>query len=117
MTGISVMTIAAGRDAHLHNLLAGLAAQSRPPDECIIAFMQRTPYDLGSLPDLPFPVHQIRVDAPEPDALPLARARNRAALAAAGDRLVFLDVDCIPHPELIADYARALDGSAAPFGR
>ncbi|GAA3272456.1 glycosyltransferase [Sphingomonas yabuuchiae] len=30
--------------------------------------------------------------------LPLATARNAAAEAAVGDKLVFLDMDCIPTP-------------------
>ncbi|MGR3468489.1 MAG: glycosyltransferase family 2 protein, partial [Shimia sp.] len=55
------------------------------------------------LPDLPFPVRQIEVLGEE---LPLARARNRAAAEARGAQLVFLDVDCIPGPDALADYAK-----------
>jgi len=40
--------------------------------------------------------------------LPLAAARNAAAGGAIGDALVFLDMDCIPAPSLIADYAAGL---------
>ena len=47
------------------------------------------------------------------DALPLAAARNAAARAAVGDQLIFLDMDCIPVPELVADYAGFLDAQDA----
>ncbi|MCJ8141243.1 glycosyltransferase family 2 protein [Falsirhodobacter halotolerans] len=96
---VSVLTIAKGRDAHLKNMMLGLARQTVPPVELIIAHMQDTPY--ADLPDMPFPVRQIAVTGAE---LPLARARNVAAGAASGAMLVFLDVDCIPGPTLIADY-------------
>jgi GT2 family glycosyltransferase len=44
----------------------------------------------------------------EDSGLPLAAARNRAAELAGGAYLVFLDVDCIPDPDLCADYHHAL---------
>lgn len=50
--------------------------------------------------------------------LPLAAARNRAAeraLGAGADVLVFLDVDCLPGPDLIERYATA--ASADGVGR
>ncbi|QUS37125.1 glycosyltransferase [Falsirhodobacter algicola] len=100
----SILTIASGREAHLRNVLLGLSRQTAPPHEVIIARMQDAPYDL---PPMPFPVRQIHV----PGTLPLARARNMAAAAATGEMLIFLDVDCIPHPTLVADYtAPAFDG-------
>ena len=37
---ISVCTIARGRDAHLRNLIAGLAQQTVSPQELVIAYMQ-----------------------------------------------------------------------------
>nr|WP_274705426.1 glycosyltransferase [Sphingomonas sp. H160509] len=37
--------------------------------------------------------------------MPLAAARNRAAAAARGDQLIFLDVDCVPAPTLVGRYA------------
>jgi GT2 family glycosyltransferase len=49
-----------------------------------------------------------RVVAIEGADLPLARARNQLAGAARGELLVFLDVDCIPAPGLLAAYAAAL---------
>ncbi len=100
---VSVVTLAGGRPDHLRNVVAGLGRQSRLPVELIVAVMQDETYDL---PDAPFPVRQMMIAT---DAgLPLATARNAAAKAAAGEVLVFLDMDCIPTPTLVADYATAL---------
>src|SRR5690606_12090639 len=52
------------------------------------------------------PTRLVRCDT-EDGALPLARARNTgaaAALEAGADLLVFLDVDCIPGPDLVGRY-------------
>jgi GT2 family glycosyltransferase len=99
---ISVCTLASGRAAHLHNLVLGLNAQDVPPDELIIAVMQAEPYDL---PDTNFPVRQLMIGG---KGIPLAAARNRTAEAASGETLIFLDVDCIPEPSFVGDYARLL---------
>jgi GT2 family glycosyltransferase len=95
---VSVVTLAGGRAAHLKNLMLGLAEQTRLPDEFVIAYMQDAPYE--DLPEMPFPVRQVHV----PGKLPLAKARNTLAREASGDFLVYLDVDCIPAPALVADY-------------
>lgn len=104
MTTVTALTIAAGRAEHLRNVIRGFDAQTTPPDEMIIAVMQPQPYD--GLPQVGFPVRQIMVP-PRDGQLPLAAARNAAADAARGDVLVFVDVDCIPGPDLVADYAAA----------
>lgn len=98
---ISVCTLAQGRDAHLRNLVLGLAQSHHPIDELVIAVLQDEPF---MLPEVPFAIRQVLL----PDArMHLSRARNRAAREAQGDLLVFLDVDCIPEPSLIGDYAAA----------
>lgn len=102
MSTVSVVTLAKGRSAHLRNVLLGLERQSQAPAEFIVAVMQDAPYDL---PEVDLPVRQILVPGTE---LPLAAARNRGVAAATGDVVVFLDVDCIPAPDLVADYARGL---------
>lgn len=102
MSTVSVVTLAKGRPAHLRNVLLGLERQTELPAEFIVAVMQDAPYDL---PEVGFPVRQILVPGTD---LPLAAARNRGVAAAGGDAVVFLDVDCIPAPELVADYARGL---------
>lgn len=99
---ISVCTLARGRAEHLRNVVRGLNAQRHPPDELVIAVMQAEPYDL---PETHFPIRQLMIGT---SGIPLAAARNAAAEAAKGDMLVFLDVDCIPDPDFIADYARLL---------
>jgi GT2 family glycosyltransferase len=100
---VSVVTLAGGRPDHLRNLVIGLSRQTVAPAELIVAVMQDAPYDL---PEAPFPVRQLMIAGGE---LPLAAARNAAARSAIGHALVFLDMDCIPTPTLVADYARRLD--------
>jgi GT2 family glycosyltransferase len=107
---LSVLTIASGRPRHLANLLRGLAQQTLRPRELVLGVMQPEPY---ALPHTPFPVRQVRL-APAPE-LPLAAARNAAARAAEGAVLAFLDVDCIPAPTFVADYARAAKPGAGLF--
>jgi len=97
----SVLTLAHGRETHLANLLAGVSQSRVPPRELVIAVMQDERYDLRQAS---FPVRQIVLGG---GGIPLAAARNAAARAASGELLVFLDVDCIPHPALLADYVRA----------
>ena len=97
---VSVLTLARGRADHLYNVVLGLTRQTRPPQELIIGVMQDEPYT--DLPETTFPVRQVMIDG---TALPLARARNRMAAEATGEMLIFLDVDCIPAPRLVADYA------------
>ena len=101
----SVCTLARGRADRLANLVAALDRQTQPPHELVVAAMQPEPYEL---PDMRFPVRQVRVPGKR---LPLARARNAAADAIEGDTLVFLDVDCLPLPDHLETIAA--DGSAA----
>ncbi len=96
---VSALTLARGRGAHLRNVILGLTRQTRQPDELVIGVMQDTLYD--DLPQTDFPIRQVQVTGQE---LPLSRARNTVAAEAKGACLVFLDVDCIPAPDLIADY-------------
>ncbi|KQT43232.1 sugar transferase [Aureimonas sp. Leaf454] len=90
--------------------MQGLARQTRPPAELVIAWMQDAPH--ADLPDPGCPVRHIHVPG---DPMPLAAARNRAAEAAACELLVFLDVDCIPSPGLVEAYGTAAAGRAGLF--
>lgn len=98
----SVLTLVRGRRDHLTQLMNGLSRQESKPSEFIIAWMQPEP--LEDLPDPGCPVRHVLVAG---DALPLAKARNRAAEAAEGELLIFLDVDCIPSPGLVSAYQAA----------
>ncbi|CAO4150835.1 glycosyltransferase family 2 protein [Methylorubrum aminovorans] len=98
----SVLTLVRGRADRLRHLLHGLARQTARPRELVIAWMQ--PEQAPDLPDPGCPVRHLHVPG---EPMPLAAARNRAAEAATGDLLVFLDVDCIPSPTLVAAYADA----------
>lgn len=100
----SVLTLVRGREQHLHRMIEGLNRQSVPPGELVIAFMQPRP--MQDLPPTNFPVRTVVVDR---TYLPLAEARNAAARAATFRNLVFLDVDCVPAPTLIASYMDGLE--------
>ncbi|NGM37555.1 glycosyltransferase [Methylobacterium sp. DB0501] len=97
-----MLTLVRGRADRLGNLMRGLGRQTARPRELVIAWMQPEP-----APDLPDPGCPVRHLVVPGEPMPLAAARNRAAEAAAGDILVFLDVDCIPGRSLVAAYAQA----------
>lgn len=99
---VSLLTLTRNRRPHLLNLMESLRRQSRKPDELVIACMQ--PAIEPDLPEIGIPVRQFTVPG---DDLPLAAARNRAAEAAAGETLIFLDVDCVAAPGLVARFADA----------
>lgn len=93
---ISVLTLVRGRQVHLEHLIAGLQSQERIPDEVIIAYMQDEP---PKVPD--DGLLRIRLIHVGGEPMPLAKARNRAADAAEGSILAFLDVDCIPDSQFV----------------
>ncbi|PZO65055.1 MAG: glycosyl transferase [Paracoccus denitrificans] len=97
---VSALTIARGRRDHLVNTIIGLTKQTSVPAELVIGVMGNEPYP--DLPQADFPIRQILIPG---DELPLAKARNTVAREAVGDVLAFVDVDCIPAPSLIEDYA------------
>jgi GT2 family glycosyltransferase len=103
-TTVGVVVIAADRDEHLARLLDGLAEQARRADRVVVVDMAGTA-DLTT--GAPFDVERVAV-ARDGSTLPLGAARNAGAAALGCDVTVFLDVDCIPHPSLVADYAAAL---------
>ncbi|GEL43621.1 glycosyl transferase family A [Methylorubrum extorquens] len=105
-----MLTLVRGRADRLRNLMWGLARQTLRPCELVIAWMQPEP--APDLPDPGCPVRHLHVPG---EPMPLAAARNRAAAAASGDLLVFLDVDCIPGPTLVAAYADAATSERGLF--
>jgi GT2 family glycosyltransferase len=110
----AVITIAHGRHRHLLFQQHGLAVAAPPPDHYIVVAMddQRISPALGTRE--PFAdVLDLRASS---ERLPLAGARNHGAehaLHNGAELLIFLDVDCVPHPQLIARYAAA---AARPGG-
>ncbi|WP_062209794.1 galactosyltransferase-related protein [Aureimonas sp. AU12] len=98
----SALTLVRGREAHLANLMTSLDRQTRRPDELVIAWMQDAPHE--DLPEIAIPVRHVVVPG---DPMPLAGARNRAAEAARGETLIFLDVDCVASPTLVESYVGA----------
>ncbi|MCF7549379.1 galactosyltransferase-related protein [Pseudonocardia sp. WMMC193] len=104
----AVVTTVAGRAGHLRRQRAALG-------ECLHDGLHVVVGMGGRAPESPGPeTVRLEVDA-SPEGLPLAAARNAGAAAAldrGADLLVFLDVDCIPGPDLPASYtAAARDGA------
>lgn len=97
----AVITLNKGRGAHLARLLEGLG-RGAPPDACIVVEMGG---DDEPLPDLSFPIERVAFAR---EGLPLAAARNAGRRAATCEKLVFLDVDCIPSAGLVAGLAEAV---------
>jgi glycosyltransferase involved in cell wall biosynthesis len=105
---ISVVVTTYNRPDALRAVLAGLAAQSDRGFEVLVA-------DDGSRDDTRqlvertaagFPVRLAHVWQDD-DGFRAGAARNRAAAAAKGGYLIFLDGDCVPRPDFIAQH-RAL---------
>lgn len=96
MHDLSVITIVRDRQAHLMRLVEGLVASTVAPAELIVVDMSQKP---TALPPLPFLSRRIDF---ETDGLALAAARNAGAREASNERLLFLDVDCIPRRNLVS---------------
>lgn len=111
MSGLSVLTLARGRTAHLRNLVEGLRRSEQIPHELVVVDMNDEPVSLDAAD---FPIRLVRM--PE-SRLPLAAARNLAAKLSTGARLLFLDADCIPSRGLFGAVDRVLenhDGLVCP---
>jgi hypothetical protein len=83
-------------------MIEGLRRSRRPPFELVVVQMGGAVFEP---PPADFPIRIERIDT---DGLPLAAARNRAALRAQGEALVFLDVDCIPMSDCLGRLADEL---------
>lgn len=109
-----MVTVVAGRAAHLHAQRAGLERSGVPVAEHVVVAMG-DPGVAGTVTTAPGSVTLVEMDVDGP-RLPLARARNTGAAAAlerGADLLVFLDVDCVPGTRLVERYraAAALPGA------
>jgi GT2 family glycosyltransferase len=98
----SVLILVKDRRDHLENVLVGLELSSLVPDEVIIVHMNEAVYDLHT--SLTVKSYMVQDD----HSLPLARARNVAVQYATYDSLIFLDADCIPAKDTLAELVSAL---------
>ena len=111
MNHISVCTIYAKRKLHLQNLVKGLIQSSVYPDELVIVCMNDR---LPELPQTPFEITTATINTDD-GTLPLAAARNKAAAIARGDKLIFLDVDCISDRDLVSIFNYHLEREDALY--
>ena len=104
---ISVLTTIYNRPEHLRLLVAALQAQTRRPDELIVADDGSNAETVAAMTRL-LPACGIaaRVVRQEKDGYRLAAARNMAIRAATGDYLVFLDCGIVPLPDTLAVHER-----------
>ncbi len=100
----AVITTVHGRAVHLRNQRAGLGRGRSPIDLHVVVAMDDP--RVADVDDGDLPTVLVECDT-EDGALPLARARNtgaEAAIADGAELLIFLDVDCIPGPDLTNRY-------------
>lgn len=107
---ISVCTLYSRRSSHLQNLIQGLIESKMHPLELVIICMNDS---LPELPSTPFQINSFTINSPH--KLPLAAARTKASFIANGEFLIFLDVDCIPHPDLVETFAYHLENEDALY--
>ncbi len=111
----AVITLVAGRHAHLALQRRGLLAGELRPDLHVVVSMN-DPHARDVL-DSHAPCPDV-IDLPHrPGPLPLARARNTGAahaLSSGADLLIFLDVDCVPGTRLVPRYLQLAASEPSP---
>lgn len=107
---ISVCTLYSRRTSHLQNLVQGLIQSNIYPAELVVICMNDS---LPELPATPFKIKSSVINSPH--KLPLAQARTKAASIAGGEFLIFLDIDCIPHPDLVETFTYHLEQEDAVY--
>ena len=104
---ISVVVTTYNRPQALCLVLRALLSQDQPPFEIVVAddgsgdTTRQAIRQMASGADIPIR-HLWQTD----DGFRAASARNMAVAAAQGELIVFLDGDCIPRPDFIAQHAR-----------
>lgn len=95
------------RPEALAAVLASVAAQTRPPDEVVVADDGSSPAVRAAIDSLiarsPLPV---RLVSQPHEGFRVARLRNLAIAATSAEYLVLVDGDMLLHPEFVADHAR-----------
>ena len=104
---ISVMTVVRGRQTHLDNQRAGFIGSELQPDEWIVIGMGQD-IQIPPLPGVRLVTDRVEYDG---ENLPLAEARNRAAEICLNEKMVFLDVDCIPSRRMLTFFDKVLTES------
>ena len=94
---ISVITIVKNRIPQFYSLLKSLEASEQKPKELVVVWMT-SPSDHSLIQSEHFPIKHCFATS---DTLPIAKARNKGAAASSASTLLFLDVDCIIHPQLL----------------
>lgn len=101
MTSVGVITIVSARGGHLSRMAGGILRQTRVPECFVVMAMD------GGGPGVPGAC-VVRTHGGE-GPLPLARVRNLGARHADCEFFIFLDVDCIPEPDVLETYVRAYE--------
>jgi len=112
-----LITIAAGRHAHLRRQEEGIAAGTALPDLRVVVAMHAA--EAPGYRELCGDTAEVVALPGHGSDLPLARARNlgaQRALTQGAELLVFLDVDCIPSPTLLERYADVATDDALSCG-
>ncbi|MET0704684.1 MAG: galactosyltransferase-related protein [Mycobacterium sp.] len=106
----AVVTAVRGRTSHLRNQLTALARSSEQVDRhIVVAIDDDQVAAVVSADDLGTTVIPYCSTTPQ---LPMAAARNlgaQTAIDGGADLLVFLDVDCIPAPDMVTAYRWAAE--------
>ena len=111
---LSLLTLVRNRTPYLHGLLAALAHAPDPPADVVVAVCGGDD-PRPRRPATPFPVRFL--DVPSGERIAYSPARNACARAAATDRLLFLDADCVPLPGALDAFDAALAaGDAVTIG-
>ena len=107
MSTVTVVTAVLNEQAGIGVLLGALAAQSRRPDEVIIADGGSSDGTLNVIhslsASLPYPVRVIHVPGK------IAAARNAAIEEASGDTIAVTDGDCVPGANWLRDLTQPID--------
>jgi GT2 family glycosyltransferase len=112
-----LITIVAGRHAHLRRQQEGIAAGTALPHRRVVVAMRAA--EAQRYRELCGNTAEVVALPGRGSDLPLARARNagaQRALIQGAELLVFLDVDCIPSPTLVERYVEVAADDALSCG-